>query len=67
MTLSVLVLPAHLGHVAVVAGHTHWAAGAAIGVAAAITIWGVLSGQGKRSTDSEAGPEVEHEDYEESS
>ncbi|MFY0692676.1 MAG: hypothetical protein JXR14_12230 [Paracoccaceae bacterium] len=36
---------AHVGHVGELAGHDHWVAGAAIGVAAAITLWGVLKGK----------------------
>lgn len=39
-----LVLPgpalAHLGHVGAVAGHDHWVAGAAIGAAVAVGVWG---------------------------
>lgn len=31
---------AHVGHVAEVAGHTHWVAGAAIGLAVLVGLWG---------------------------
>ncbi len=51
---------AHVGHIGEVAGHDHWVAGAAIGVAAAITLWGVLKGK-KKSEE----PEEEVEETEE--
>ena len=36
---------AHLGHLGGVAGHDHWVAGAAIGAAVAIGIWGAWKGR----------------------
>jgi len=36
---------AHPGHIAVVAGHDHWVAGAAIGLAVVLGIWGALKGK----------------------
>jgi len=36
---------AHPGHLAGLAGHDHWVAGAAIGVAIAVGLWGALKGR----------------------
>lgn len=36
---------AHPGHIADLAGHNHWLAGAAIGAAIAAAIWGHLKGK----------------------
>ncbi|SDE59831.1 DUF6732 family protein [Limimaricola pyoseonensis] len=38
---------AHPGHLADAAGHDHWVAGAAIGLAIALGLWGALKGRGK--------------------
>lgn len=38
---------AHPGHIAGLAGHDHWVAGAAIGAAVAIGVWSVLKGRRK--------------------
>ncbi len=46
---------AHPGHLVDVAGHDHWVAGAAIGAAVLIGLWGVL--KGKKETDGESDPE----------
>lgn len=50
---------AHSGHLGDLAGHDHWVAGAAIGVAIALGIWGVLKGEKEPSepTDSETNDE----------
>ena len=45
---------AHPGHVADVAGHDHWVAGAAIGVAIALGLWGALRGGRKEDEPAEA-------------
>lgn len=47
LPLLLLASPAsaHVGHVGEFAGHDHWVAGAAIGIAAVITIWGALKGK----------------------
>ncbi len=52
---------AHVGHLGGMAAHDHWVAGAAIGVAAAITLWGVIKGKSKQAeeTSDEAEPEEE--------
>ena len=41
---------AHPGHLAGLAGHDHWIAGAAIGVAVAVGIWGAIKGHRKDDT-----------------
>lgn len=48
---------AHPGHLADLAGHDHWVAGAAIGIAILTGIYGALKGQKK----SDAEPEIEEE------
>lgn len=53
LTLSMIfaALPgmaaAHFGHFDTFAGHDHWVAGAAIGAAVAVGIWGALKGKDK--------------------
>ena len=37
------LIPAHIGHLGDVAGHDHWVAGAAIGIAVAAGLWGWLT------------------------
>ena len=49
---------AHPGHWADVAGHDHWIAGAAIGLAGLAAIWGALKGKKK---DDEPEQDVEEE------
>lgn len=58
-----IVLPAaaalaHPGHLETLAGHDHWVAGAVIGLAIALGIWGALKGK----KDPEVAPEEESED-----
>lgn len=47
LLLALLAGPAaaHPGHIADLAGHDHWVAGAAIGAAIAAAIWGHLKGK----------------------
>jgi hypothetical protein len=56
-----LILPgpalAHLGHVGAVAGHDHWVAGAAIGAAVALAVWGWMKGR-KEADEAEAEAEA---------
>jgi hypothetical protein len=56
-----IVLPApalaHLGHVGAVAGHDHWVAGAAIGAAVALGVWGWMKGR-KEANEAEAEAEA---------
>jgi len=49
---------AHVGHLGEYAGHDHWVAGAAIGVAVALSLWATW--KGKRDDD-ENSPEEETE------
>lgn len=51
---------AHPGHIGEMAGHNHWLAGAAIGAAIAIAIWGAIKGK-KEDEAAEAESEVEIE------
>lgn len=50
---------AHPGHWADLAGHDHWVAGAAIGLAGLAAIWGALKG---KKADEDAEPEEELEE-----
>ena len=50
---------AHPGHWADVAGHDHWVAGAAIGLAGLAAIWGAL--KGKKAEAEEPEEELEEE------
>lgn len=58
LTLLAQSAAADPGHLADVAGHNHWVAGAAIGIAIVVGIWGALTG-GK--ADEEADEELEEE------
>ena len=44
---------AHPGHWADVAGHDHWIAGAAIGLAGLAALWGVLKGKKAKAEEPE--------------
>ena len=46
-TMLLLATPAsaHVGHLGAFAGHDHWVAGAALGAALAVSIWGTLKGK----------------------
>lgn len=48
---------AHVGHLGDLAGHDHWVAGAALGAALAIGIYGALKGRRKADKADEAEPE----------
>lgn len=50
-------LAAHPGHLAEVAGHGHWVAGAAIGLAVLVGVWGKLKGREAASQEAEEQPE----------
>lgn len=47
ISLLLMTTPAlaHVGHVGALAGHDHWVAGAAIGLAIGVGIWGALKGR----------------------
>jgi len=63
LPLCLLTAPAHahVGHLGEVASHDHWVAGAAIGVAAAVTLWGLLKGKKDAEPEDEAVEEEEAE------
>lgn len=52
---------AHPGHIADVAGHDHWVAGAAVGIAVLVGLWGALKGRGRDETAVEPEEETEEE------
>lgn len=47
---------AHVGHLGEVAGHDHWVAGAAIGAAILVGLWGAWKGRKEKE------PEVREDD-----
>lgn len=53
LPLCLLLFPgtalAHPGHLGDLAGHDHWVAGVAIGLAIALGLWGVLKGGDKQA------------------
>jgi len=53
---------AHVGHLGDVAGHDHWVAGAAIGAAVLVGLWGALKGAKTRDTDAEKPQEPASDD-----
>ena len=65
MRLTLLLLlaaapaAAHPGHLAEVAGHGHWIGAAAIGLAAAIALWGALKGEKSEEEEPEEDAEAE--------
>lgn len=65
LTLTLIALAgsaaADAGHFADVAGHDHWIAGAALGLALGLTLWAAL--KGKKGADKQAAEE-ETEDAE---
>lgn len=58
LPLALILLPAvaqaHPGHLADLAGHDHWVAGAAIGAAVLAGLWGALKGKGRSDPDEPA-------------
>lgn len=61
LALAVTAAPAaaHPGHLADLAGHDHWVAGAAIGLALGIGLWQALKGKKRPSEEAEAEPETD--------
>lgn len=51
MVLAATSAQAHPGHLADVAGHDHWVAGAAVGIAILIGLWGALKGGKDKDTE----------------
>ena len=45
LLLSASPALAHVGHLGQFAGHDHWVAGAALGAALAVSVWGALKGK----------------------
>lgn len=56
--LTALPAHAHVGHLGDLAGHDHWVAGAAIGAAVLVGIWGAL----KNRKEPEPEPETAEEE-----
>jgi hypothetical protein len=59
LTALLVLVPApalaHLSHLGEVAGHGHWVAGAAIGAAVVVGVWGWLKGREEaQNSDAEA-------------
>lgn len=52
---------AHPGHLETLAGHDHWVAGAAIGLAIALGLWGALKGKKDSETEAQADDTEEEE------
>ena len=62
MLFSATSASAHVGHLGEFAGHDHWVAGAALGAALAVSIWGALKGKkDAEETDAEHDEELEEE------
>ena len=59
MVFIALPAQAHVGHLGEAAGHDHWIAGIAIGVAIGVSIWGLAKG---RKADPEEAEEVDPEE-----
>lgn len=55
---------AHTGHLAGLAGHDHWVAGAAIGLAVLVGIWGAVKGGKKPEEDADLEAEASEEEEE---
>lgn len=63
-TLIAMPALAHPGHIGEIAGHNHWLAGAAIGAAIAIAIWGAMKGKKGEEAEIESEEEIEAEPQE---
>ena len=61
LTLTATTAQAHPGHWGELAGHDHWVAGAAIGLAGLAALWGALKGKKAKEDDAEVAEE-EHEE-----
>ncbi len=65
LTLTASGAAAHPGHIADVAGHGHWVAGAAIGAAIALGLWEALKGRRKTGAKQGDGKKAKSDDTEE--
>ena len=52
---------AHFGHLGALAGHSHWVAGVAVAVAAAV-LWGRIKAKANQDDDDAEAPETEGEE-----
>ncbi|SFR31854.1 hypothetical protein SAMN04488005_0195 [Yoonia tamlensis] len=61
LTMTGSAAAAHPGHWAEAAGHDHWAAGIAIGLAGLAALWGAAKGKKEKEAidETEEGPEGE--------
>jgi len=53
---------AHVGHLGDVAGHDHWVAGAAIGAAVLVGLWGAFKGAKTKDANADEPPEPANDD-----
>ena len=61
LTMTGSAAAAHPGHWADVAGHDHWAAGIAIGLAGLAAIWGAAKGKKAKEDNAEVDEDAEGE------
>lgn len=65
LTLTFVMLAtsatAHPGHLIELAGHDHWAAGIAIGLAGLAGLWGAIKGGKEEASDEDSEAEMEEE------
>ena len=45
LILLATAAPAHVGHLGELAGHDHWVAAGALGLAGLVAVWGALKGR----------------------
>ncbi|MGJ8606222.1 MAG: DUF6732 family protein [Marivita sp.] len=61
LTLSAGPALAHAGHLGGLAGHDHWVAGAAVGIAIGIAAWTAVRGRKRRAKSREETPDAEEQ------
>lgn len=62
LTLGATTASAHIGHFGDMAGHDHWVAAGALGVAGLVAVWGAL--KGKKPEEKPPEPQAEPSDDE---
>ena len=62
LTLTASAASAYPGHWADVAGHDHWVAGAAIGLAGLAALWGALKGKKAKAEEADEAEETGDEE-----